>query len=433
MGMTLAMGLATLGWQRSWGARERAALACRAWQAELLAESGLACAVDLAADRSSVAPTADSGQDSSGSAPGRRLETARSECAFRGGDPGTFSWEPPAGDLLVSVRATGTAGRGRPLERTLEAVLSAAPDPDLFAPALVLFARGSGLPELRGRVRGNVRVALSEPLPAGFEPQGNGRIGFYVPASVGDDTVRASLAMVQAFRSDEARLGGATYTPSRPPPAGDRLVHTLGAVVLEGPRSGDPWILEGPRELFVEGDLELRGRVVLRGWTVRATGSVTLSDDAALLGTTLYCRGSLALSDRSRLQGQAIATGRLELAGTARIDGVASVAPGGADAPGIYLLERSRAELYGVALGGAGRVEIGSEAVFSGVAVAGGLLRIDGALRGVGVAGRLDAGEGDRNAMGTGSVDRDALPPDLAFPLGLPGSVGLRIASWRTL
>jgi hypothetical protein len=110
----------------------------------------------------------------------------------------------------------------------------------------------------------------------------------------------------------------------------------------------------------------------------------------------------------------------------------AAVWPGsGKDSlPRISFLDRSRAEAYVVALGGNAEVVLGGGADFRGVVVSGGLLRNDSRLRGIGVAGRLDCGQANQNCS-SGTFDRPALPSGFAFPMGLPGNLGLRLVSWE--
>ena len=48
-----------------------------------------------------------------------------------------------------------------------------------------------------------------------------------------------------------------------------------------------------------------------------------------------------------------------------------------------------------------------------------------------GVAGRVDCGQVGANCS-TGNFDRPSLPSNFAFPLGLPGNLGLRLISWET-
>ena len=50
-GMALAIGIAGLAWERSWSRRMTSAHAALAWQAQLLAESGTACALQEALAR----------------------------------------------------------------------------------------------------------------------------------------------------------------------------------------------------------------------------------------------------------------------------------------------------------------------------------------------------------------------------------------------
>jgi len=436
-GMALALLIAAVGWSRAWTRRTESAHLCLAWQSRLLAESATACALQDAMARQVPAAKDSTVKDTAGKVATASIrDTTDSVCGFRGPAPGSMSWDPPAGTQLLSVHARGSVMEsGKPLVVELRSTWGGAPPPDPFSPALSLWDRNAGTPRLHGKVRGEVRLRSDSAVPAGFAAQPSGGISEFVPSSLGTDTAAAMDRMAAAFRSEDARMGGDRFSPSSPPPRDDSLVYTLGDVVFEGPWSGDTWVLGGSRTLFVEGRVEFGGRMELDGWRVYATGPVVVQDEAALRSMDIFSEGGVQISGRASVSGQILSRGSLLVSGNGSLDApsFAAVWPGkGADsAPWIALRDRSTAQAYLVALGGGAEIHLEAGADFRGVAVSGGLLRVDGTLHGVGVAGRVACGQPGSNCS-EGNFDRPSLPADFAFPLGLPGNLGLRLVSWET-
>ena len=436
-GMALAILIATLGWSRAWSRRTTSAHQSLAWQSRLQAESATACALQDAVARQKPPRMDSTATDTSKKAKTVSVrDTTDSTCSFHGSSPGTMSWDPPAGTQLLSVRARGEVlESGRPLSTELRSTWGGAPPPDPFSPALSLWDRNAGTPQLRGKVRGDVRLRVDGPAPTGFVAQPSGGISQFVPSSLGSDTAAAQARMAVAFRSEDAHMGGDRFSPSSPPPGGDSLVYTVGDVVFDGPWTGEPWTLRGGRTLFVEGRVEFRGRLVLDGWRVYAKGPVVVQDDATLLSADVFSLGGVQLSDRGSVSGQILSRGSLLMSGRATLaaPSFAAVWPGkGADSiPRIEMRDRTAAQAYVVGLGGAAEIALGPGVDFRGVAVSGGILRVDGTLHGIGISGRVDCGQLGANCS-SGNFDRPSLPSDFAFPLGLPGNLGLRLVSWET-
>lgn len=436
-GMALAILIATAGWTRAWTRRTTSAHQSLVWQSRLLAESATACALQDAIARQAQARTDSTATDTTGKTKTVSVkDTADSACAFHGTSPGSMSWDPPAGTQLLSVRARGEVTEsGKPLPTEISSTWGGAPPADPFSPALSLWDRNAGTPQLRGKVRGEVRLRVDGAAPAGFVAQPGGGISQFVPSSLGSDTAAAQARMAAAFRSEDARMGGERFTPSNPPPNRDSLVYTVGDVVFDGPWTGDPWTPEGNRTLFVEGRVEFRGRIELAGWRIYAKGPVVAQDEAVLLRADVFSMGGVQLADHASASGQILAKGSLSMSGRSSLaaPAFAAVWPGnGADTvPRIEMRDRTSAQAYVVVLGGAAEIALGAGVDFRGVAVSGGILRVDGTLRGIGVAGRVDCGQLGANCS-AGSFDRPSLPAGFAFPLGLPGNLGLRLVSWET-
>lgn len=435
-GMALAIGIASLAWQRSWSRRTTSAHATLSWQAQLLAESATACALQEALARSVSGAVRDTTARDTTLKPKPVLaDTADTACGFHRGAPGAMAWETPAGSQLLLLRASGTVTEsGRPLVVSMRSTWGGDPPPDPFSPALSLWDPKSSPLSATGRISGAARVRYDPPSP-GTVAHKTGGIQQFVPASLGNDTARAFERMILAFRSEDAHLGGESFTPQRPPPDRDSLVYTVGDVVFDAPWTGEEWDPGRPRTLFVEGRVEFRGRLHLRGWTVFAQGPVVVQDDADLEGVDVVSRRGIRIADRARASGQFLSGGAVVVSGQARLAPPAFVAcwPGeGSDSvPRFSLLDRAQADAYAVALGPSAQARIATGAVLRGVAVSGGTLRNDGRLEGLAVAGRLDCGQGDRNCS-NGSFLRDRLPADFAFPLGLPGNRGFRLVAWET-
>jgi len=436
-GMALAILIATVGWSRAWSRRTTSAHLSLAWQSRLLAESATACALQDAVARQKQAKSDSTATDTTRKVKTISVrDTTDAVCAFNGPSPGSMSWDPPAGTQLLSVLARGEVTEsGRPLSTELRSTWGGAPPPDPFSPALSLWDRNAGTPQLRGKVRGTVRLRVDGPAPASFEAQPSGGISQFVPSSLGSDTAAAQARMAAAFRGEGAHLGGDRFSPAYPPPTRDSLVYTVGDVVFEGPLAGDPWTPEGSRTLFVEGRVEFRGRIKLNGWRIYAKGPVVVQDEAALRSADIFSMGGVQLADRASVSGQILSKGSFLLSGRASLvaPAFAAVWPGkGADTiPRIELRDRTSAQAYLVVLGGAAEISLGPGVDFRGVAVTGGILRVDGILHGIGIAGRVDCGQGGANCS-AGTFDRPSLPADFAFPLGLPGNLGLRLVSWET-
>jgi hypothetical protein len=436
-GMALAILVATVGWSRSWSRRTTSAHMSLAWQSRLLAESATACALHDAIARQ-MQPTRDS--TATDTTRKRKTisvrDTSDSSCGFHGPVDGSMEWSAPAGTQLLFVRARGEVTEsGKSLPTEMSSTWGGAPPPDPFSPALSLWDRNAGTPQLRGKIRGAVRLRVDGPAPVGFVAQPSGGISQFVPSSLGSDTVAAFARMAAAFRSEAAHLGGDRFSRTQPPPQDDSLVYTVGDVVFDGPWTGAPWSPSGKRTLFVEGRVEFRGKIRLDGWRIYAKGPVVVQDEASILSTDIFSAGGVQIADRSTVSGQILSRGSILVSGRGALasPSFAAIWPGkGADTiPRFAMSDRSSAQAYLVVLGGGAEVSLGPGVDFRGVAVCGGLLRVEGTLHGVGVAGRVDCGQIGVNCS-AGNFDRPSLPTDFAFPLGLPGNLGLRLISWET-
>lgn len=434
-GMALAIGIASLAWQRSWSRRTTSAHAALAWQAQLLAESGTACALQEALARGTSSPSRDTtAKDTTRPKPGF-IDTADTACAFHRPSPGTMTWETPAGSQILNLRATGTVTEsGEPLVVSMRSSWGGDPPPDPFSPAISLWDPRSPPLQVAGKVTGGARVRYDPPTP-GTVAHKSGGIQQFVPTSLRNDTLQALARMAQAFRSDDAKLGGENFSPARPPPDRDSLVYTIGDVVFDAPWSGEVWDVGRPRTLFVEGRVEFRGKLRLAAWTIYAKGPVVAQDDAVLAGVDVFSTRGIRIADRARASGQFLTAGSMSVSGEARLESPSFAAcwPGaGPDSAARFALENtSRADVYAVVLGPSAEVRIGSGAVLRGVGVSGGTLRNDGRVEGLAVAGRLACGQLDKNCS-DGSFLRDRMPPDFAYPLGLPGNRGFRLLSWES-
>lgn len=437
-GMAVAILVVALAWSRSWTRRSVSAHQSIQWQARLLAESGTACALQEAMDRmSGVAPKRDtSTRDSSKAKKLVRIveDSASEDCAFHRLAHGTMSWTSPIGTQILMVRSRGEMTEsGKPVSVAMSSIWGGAPPTDTFRCAIHSWSPLP--PNILGKVSGCVRTRAA-PLPPGMLAlPGNLGIMAFEPSGLARDLVVASSRMLAAFRSEQAKLGGDRFSRASPPPAGDSLVYTLGDVVFDGPWTGEPWVVAGSKDLFVEGRLEFRGQLKLSGWRIWTTGQVVVQDQAQLEGIQLFTQGGLRIADDATMSGQILSSGGVFLSGNARLASPTFVAvwPGkGADSlPRIFLQDRSRATAYLFASTGSAEIRIARNALLEGVAISGGILRNDGAVHGVvAVGGLLDCGQPGQNCS-NGSFLRDRLPLDFAFPMGLPGNQGVRLLSWE--
>lgn len=437
-GMALAIGIATLAWTRSWTRRTTSSHADLAWQSQLLAESATACALQEALARASSQATKDTtAKDTARKKIVTIRDTVDTACGFHGPAPGTMSWEQPAGTQLLAVRARGSVlESGQPLETEMRSIWGGNPPIDRFVPAISLWGTQASSLQLSGTVQGSVRVRFSPP-PPGTRNHTTGQISDFVPNSVATDTGVAIARMDNALRSEDGKIGGETFSPARPPPDQDSIVHTFkGAItIFDGPYAGDPWDVGRARTLFTDGRVEIRGKVRMDGWTIFAKGQVVVQDDAELKDVSVFAGEGVRIADRARLSGQILSGGTISLSEDSRLAAPTFAAcwptKGRDSVPRILLSNQSQAEAYLVALGANAEVSIARGARLRGVAVSGGMLRNDGRIEGVAVSVRLDCGRGADNCSG-GTFLRDRLPEDFAFPLGLPGNRGFRLVSWRT-
>jgi len=435
-GMAVAILIATLAWNRAWTRRTTSAHADISWQAQLLAESGTACALQEALARSGAPKAKDTtAKDSTAKTKVVIRDTVDTSCTFHFRSPGEMTWDQPTGTQLLTIHATGTVMEsGKPLTATMRSTWGGDPPVEPFKPAVSLWSKQANPVSMPGRHTGEVRVNFAPPSP-GTTSQKSGSIEQFVPTSIASDTTAAIFRMAAAFRSTEAKLGGESFSPQRPPPDVDSLVYTLGDVVFDAPWAGETWNPGRARTLFVEGRVEFRGRLALKGWTIYAKGPVVIQDDAQLTEIGIYSAGGVQIADRARLSGQILSAGRIAVVGDAKLASPSFAAcwPGkGRDSmPRFSVENRASAEVYAVVLGASAEVRITSGALLRGVAVSGGILRNDGRIEGLAAAGRLDCGQGDKNCSG-GSFLRDRMPVDFAYPLGLPGNRGYRLISWGT-
>lgn len=436
LGMALAIGIASLAWNRAWSRRTTSSHAALAWQAHLLAESGTACALQEALARATSSKVKDTtAKDTTIKPQAILVDTADSACAFHRPVAGTMTWEEPAGTQLLGLRASGTVTEsGHPLTAWMRSIWGGNPPPDPFSPAISLWDARANPLQVSGKVQGAVRVRYAPPSP-GTQAHLSGGIQQFVPTSLANDTTFALSRMANAFRSDQAHLGGETFTPQRPPPDRDSLIYTVGDAVFDAPWTGEPWDVGKSRTLFVEGRVEFRGRLRLKAWTIYAKGPVVVQDDAELSGVDIFSTRGIQIADRARVSGQFLTAGTLVVGGEAGLASPSFAAcwPGtGRDSmPRFSVQDLAQADVYAVVLGPAAELRIGPRAVLRGVGVSGGILRNDGRLEGLAVAGRLDCGQADRNCS-NGSFARDRMPLDFAYPLGLPGNRGYRLISWES-
>lgn len=437
-GMAVAILIVALAWSRSWTRRSVSTHQSIQWQARLLAESGTACALQEAMERmASGGPKVpdSSRRDTSKAKKAVRVmdDSASEECVFHTPVRGAMTWNSPIGTQILMVESRGELTEsGNPVAVGMRSAWGGAPPADTFRCAVNSW--NPQPPQILGKVVGCVRTRAA-PLPPGMVTLANNfGIFAFKPTGFEADTAAALGRMLAAFRSEAAKLGGDRFSQASPPPAGDSLVFTLGDVVFDGPWTGEPWSLSGGKDLFVEGRVEFRGQIRLAGWRIWATGQVVVQDQAHLEGVQIYSRAGVRIADHGWLSGQILSSGGILLSGTATLGSptFAAVWPGkGADSlPRIFLEDRSRATAYLFADGGAAEIRIGRNAMLEGVAVSGGILRNDGVVHGlVAVASRLDCGQPGQNCS-NGSFLRDRLPPDFAFPLGLPGNKGVRLLNW---
>ena len=450
-GMGLAALIGGLAWTRAWTHRERAAVQAARWQAQLLAESALACAEDsvwsmvnggTAAARSSDT-SAGTKLDSALAGGGPAADSAPASCLPPPGTRGEFEYSIEDGSLLVPVHASGRVPFGsRTLAVSIRAMLAGALDRDLFDVAVSHFGPlSSGALDISGsHIVGGVRVKASGNPPSGMSAQPRGiELTSYVPTRSAKDTTVLGNVMSEAFRSEDAFSGGAAYSSSRSFPDRDRIVHTGGgegrevAVEIEGPLGKPGWTAPPGRTLVVEGDVVVRGRATLDGWTILARGTISLEGDARLREGVLYAAKGVVLADDASFQGQILSARSLEIHERARLVGPAVALCWSADSGRVVLDGSAVSNAYLVSLGASGRVEIGRDATLEGVVVSNGTLRVDGRVHGVAVASSFRCGRGEDDCAGQGVFDRTRLPVDFAVPVGLPGAKGLWVVSWESV
>jgi hypothetical protein len=423
-----------LAWSRAWTHRDRAALQAAAWEAQLLAESAFACAADsvwsiLRSGASDPAPRDTSPRSSLDSVLGAGVsDSVTDACAPPPGSSGTFSFTIGEGNLLVPVVATASLPFGRRvLSRSVHAVLSGALDRALFGAAVVQTEKSpTGLSIAGSRVVGGIREA-----PAGIS------VVSYVPVRAAADTMVVARSMKDAFGREGVFSGGAAYSSGRGFPDRDEIVHVgLGGAIevdIEGPIGAPGWKPPPGRLLRVEGDVVVRGRVLLEGWTIQASGDILLEDDVVVDGGFLFAGKSLFMRGNASLSGQILARRSIEISERARLTGVVVAMCGGNDSGRIALSSSLPSRGYLVALGTNAALTLERDAVLEGIAVSGGHLWNQGAIHGVAVARAFRCGRGEENCTGPAVFDRSLLPPDFVVPVGLQGAAGLRVASWRSV
>lgn len=447
LGMGFAALVAVLAWNRAWSHRQRASLQAASWQAQLLAESALACAEDsvwaklktgtaLVAKPDSAKTSLDSAVGSGGLEPAS--DSSADPCPLPPGARGTIAFEIGDGTLLVPVVAKGEVPFGRTtIARSIRASISGALDRVLFGAAVTQCTRGPSVLNVSGtRIVGDVRVRSEAQPPPGFRKLEDGiTAASFVPMRAIQDTAAIASRLKTAFQGSDVFSGGAAYSSGRGFPDRTEIVHTsLGGKVevdIEGPIGGTAWRPPAGRVLMVEGDVFVRGRVLLDGWTIMASGEISLEGDAKARDVTLYAQGGVSMAGDADFSGQILSGGRLEIAERSRLSGSVVAMCWGRDSGRISLAATVPSRGYLVALGSGAELRIGREAVLEGVAVSEGAMRVEGAVHGVAVAGSFRCRPGVEECTGTGTFDRTLLPADFVVPLGLPGAQGLRIASWE--
>jgi|GEM_PF-1240099 len=447
MGMGLAALVGVLAWSRAWTHRERANLQAAQWQAQLLAETALACAEDsvwamVNGGGGGAAKSSDSGFTKLDSSLARGVDSAASSCPLPPGMRGTLDYSIEAGSLLVPVHASGEMSFGsRTIRRSIRAMLSGALDRDLFDVAVSQWVEAKpAVLDISGtRIVGKIRVRTSGTPPSGMEAQPKALLGItaYVPNRSAQDTAILENRMKEALRSSDAYSGGAAYSAGRSFPDREEIVHAGGGegrevqVEIEGPLGAPGWTPPSKRTLVVEGDVFVRGRVMLDGWTILAKGRIVLEGNAKLRESVLYAAKGVFLQGEAVFQGQILSFRTFEVHEQARLTGPSAVLCWAKDSGKVVFDGSATSNGYLVVLGGAASLKIGRDATFEGVAVSGGSMQVAGRIHGVAVAGSFRCGRGTESCTGSGVFDRSRLPADFAVPVGLPGAQGLRVATWE--
>lgn len=441
LGMGFAALIAVLAWTRAWSHRDRAAQQAATWQAQLLAETALACAEDSVAAMldASAGPSGASAPGAAATSPSALVaattpatqQTAPTapECPLPPGTRGELEYGIGDGKLLIPVTATGSFPFGRrAIVRTIHATLSGALDRALFGAAVTRCPAGNAPLDVSGtRIVGRVRATGHDSIPRSVS------IGSYLPTRAIADTALVVARMKEAFAAPDVVAGGAAYSPARRLPERDEIVHaSLGGTIevdLEGPIGGESWTPPEGRTLLVEGDVFVRGRIRLRNWTILASGAVLLEDRAVLEGGYVYAGKGAALRGDAIVSGQILARGGLAVSERAKLSGITVAACGG-DSARVVLDGSAASRAYLLAMGPGASLAVGKDAVLEGVAISEGTLRVDGALHGAAVASSYRCGRGLDECTGQGTFDRSRLPADFVVPAGLPGSTALRVAAW---
>jgi hypothetical protein len=400
---TVAMIVAAIAWDRAASRRHAANHQAYVWQAELAAEAGLASSLHLIASPSDSA------------------DSLMRHASFWLDSRSHYVADPGEAGLYPTARSTGYAREGSgEISRTLRVVWGKRPDAVMFGAALTLFDPNS-TPSSSLDVRGEVRVPLNVSISSGRKALPTGlAVMQYVPSGVARDTVAAPALYQEHLRSTDAILGGGRWDAAHLPPAGDSdIVYTLGDLEISAPENGTRWSPGKGRRVFVEGRLDIHGAVDLRGWSFYAKGPVVLDGSARLEGF-LWSTLPVRLDGNSRFQGELVARTRFTAAGDAQVTSPTAILIKGslatADTGCLFqLLDRSRVEAYAMAQYHTSSIEIGTQAEFTGVAIANNL-RNSGKLYGCGVGLR---------AEGTGKFDRSRLPADFAVPVGIGTSSGI--------
>jgi len=453
MGMGLALLIGVLAWTRAWTHRDRASLQAAQWQAELLAESATACAEDQVWNRlngSKVSKPDTASKDTSkqpkaGLSASSSTDSASSpvdSCEVPMGIRGTMDATIEEGNLLVPVLANAEVPYGnRTLRRSIRVVLAGALDRNLFDEAISEWTETTPSLNTSGsKIVGKIKIKATGTPPSGKLAQPTNQIGVlaYIPMESVLDTATLGSRMKDAFRRDDAYQGSAHYGPGSPLPQAGEIVHTSfgkgsAEVDLDGSfGAGSNW-KPAAKTLFVEGDIRVRGAVDLDGWTLIARGAISLERGARLRNALLYAERGVSLMDDATVQGQILSFRKFAMHDDSRLVGASTVICWGVDSAVALFDGHVRARAYVVAMGGSSKVFVDREALVEGVVVSQGTLRVDGTVHGVSVAGRFDCGRMAESCTGTGTFDRSKLPLDFAVPLGLPGSRGMRVASWESV
>ncbi len=346
------------------------------------------------------------------------------------------------------IRSTG---KYRDESVTVTAQFGEALDERLFSPALTLENEIAFEKPPPNRIEGDIQVKMPAESDGGFLPWDESLQPSSALTTFAEKKYRAASADLRRDLNLEGSASGNAFISAGRIPdfkQAPTAAYPFGDVEIQG-GAFSPLILKGPGRISANGDIRIRGNVVLEDLELSAGRDIILEDSVHSQSLSLFAERNLNISDRCSLLVQAMAGGALRLRGNAalhprsllltigKLDGGGAPQTGKtSQPPSMHLEDNSRPRGFILAAGTDASIHLSRGVILEGVLYSAGAVQIEGEVRGPVVARSLPCAANEAvNCLGQGRIRRFMAPADLVQPPGLAapeeGKRKFQLLFWR--